>query len=161
MAADMRTFKLARTAGSRAGATRWTLGSLVVKSLGGNAGAGFRRLHGTFELHEHRSIDELRSGVEFDFFPYRESNQHSLTVQYTVGTSDYKYRDVTIFNKLRETVPTHGFNVSLGLRAPWGSLGSYSSVSQHLNRRDRYRASIGQHRGQPVQGPFVQHACAV
>ena len=91
------------------------------------------------------NIDRARTfapGVEYDFFPYSEANQRSLTVQYTIGTSDYEYRDVTIFNKLRETVPTHGFNVSLGLRAPWGSLGSYSSVSQHLNRRDRYRASM-------------------
>ena len=140
--ADMRVFKIGEDRTIESRRDSWTLSSLVVRSLGGKAGAGFVA---SMARSSFTNIDRARTfapGVEYDFFPYSEANQRSLTVQYTIGTSDYEYRDVTIFNKLRETVPTHGFNVSLGLRAPWGSLGSYSSVSQHLNRRDRYRASM-------------------
>lgn len=120
----------------------WTLSGLVVRSLGGKAGAGFIASTARSSVTNIDRSTKFAAGVEYDVFPYSESNRHSLTVQYTVGTSDYEYVDVTIFDKLRETVPTHGFNVSLGLRAPWGSLGSYSSVSQHLHLRDRYRASV-------------------
>jgi hypothetical protein len=39
-------------------------------------------------------------------------------------------------------VPNHALTVSLGLRQPWGSLGAYTSISQHLNHADRFRASV-------------------
>jgi hypothetical protein len=140
--ADMKMFKIGGDRTIESTRDSWTLSSLVVRSLGGKAGAGFvaSMAHSSFTNIDRSTT--FAPGVEYDFFPYSEANQRSLTVHYTIGTSDYEYRDVTIFNKLRETVLTHGCNVALGLRAPWGSLGSYSSVSQHLNRRDRYRASI-------------------
>ena len=82
------------------------------------------------------------TGIEYDFFPYSEANRRSLTVQYSVGASDYKYRELTIFDKLDETVPHHSLNMSLGLRQPWGSMGSSATWTQHLNHRDRYRISL-------------------
>jgi hypothetical protein len=81
-------------------------------------------------------------GIEFDFFPYAESTRRSLTVQYTIGAFRNDYREITVFDKLSETVPNHSVIVSLGLRQPWGSLGAYTSVSQHLNHTDRYRMSV-------------------
>jgi hypothetical protein len=65
-----------------------------------------------------------------------------LTVQYSVGATTYKYRELTIYDKLEETVPSHSVNTSLGLRAPWGSLGGTANISQHLNHTDRYRISL-------------------
>jgi len=140
--ADRRVFKIGEDRTIQSRRDSWTLSSLVVKSLGGKAGAGFVASMARSSFTNIDRSTTFAPGIEYDFFPYSESDQHSLTVQYTVGTSNYEYRDVTIFNKLREIVPTHGLNVSLGLRAPFGSLGAYSSVSQHLNRRDRYRASV-------------------
>ena len=63
-------------------------------------------------------------------------------MQYTIGATRYRYRDLTVFDKLQETVPNHSVNFSIGLRQPWGSLSVYSEVAQHLNNRDRYRSSI-------------------
>ena len=68
--------------------------------------------------------------------------RRSLTLQYLVGATAYTYREVTIFDKLDETVPHHSINMSLGLRQPWGSVGSSANWLQHLNHRDRYRISI-------------------
>jgi len=39
-------------------------------------------------------------------------------------------------------VPSHTLGMSLGLRQPWGSVGSSANFTQHLNHRDRLRASI-------------------
>ena len=140
--ADMRVFKIGEDRTIESRRDSWTLSSLVVRSLGGKAGAGFVASMARSSFTNIDRSTTFAPGVEYDFFPYSEANQHSLTVHYTIGATDYEYRDVTVFDKLRETVPTHGVNISLGLRAPWGSLGSSSSVSQHLNRRDRYRASM-------------------
>ncbi|HYN10583.1 MAG TPA: DUF481 domain-containing protein [Vicinamibacterales bacterium] len=140
--ADKRTFKIGddRTIDSRRDG--WSFGSLVVKSLGGHTSAGFRASMARSSFSNTDRSTTLAPGLEYDFFPYSESNRRSLAVQYTVGATAYEYREVTIFDKLRETVTTHGVNVSLGLRQPWGSLSAYSSVSQHLKQTDRYRASV-------------------
>jgi Protein of unknown function, DUF481 len=140
--ADKRTFKIGddRTIDSRRDG--WSLGSLVVKSLGGQTSAAFRASMARSSFSNTDRATTLAPGLEYDFFPYSESHRRSLVVQYTLGATSYEYREVTIFDKLRETVRTHGVNVSLGLRQPWGSLSAYSSVLQHLQHTDRYRASV-------------------
>ena len=120
----------------------WDLASLVVKSagpkfsVGANAGAS----HSSFS-NEHRTVIAM-PGVEYDFFPYSESSQRSLTIQYTIGPAYYKYVEETIYGKLSETVPKHSLNVSLGLKQPWGSVGASVNLSQHLNHTDRYHMGV-------------------
>ena len=75
-------------------------------------------------------------------FPYSESSRRSLTFQYTVGATHYDYREVTIYDRLDETVPHHGLNISLGLKQPWGSVGTSADITQHLNHTERYRSSV-------------------
>ena len=140
--ADMRTFTVGpdRTIDSRRDAA--TFSGLVVKSVSGRAGVALRASMARSSFTNTDRAVTVAPGAEFNFFPYSESNRRSLTVQYTVGTTRYEYRELTIFDKLRETVPTHGVNVSLGMRTTWGAVGGYSSVSQHVYQRDRYRVSL-------------------
>ena len=62
-----------------------------------------------------------------------------MAVLYTVGGSHYDYASLTIFNKLRETVPEHTVNISLSLKEPWGSLGASTNFTQQLNHLASYR----------------------
>lgn len=115
--------------------------TLVVKSLSGqwswgNAGS----ISNSSFANTARAITGS-TGIEYDFFPYVESNRRSLTVTYRVGLSSYKYRELTVYDKLEETIPNHSISMSLGLRQPWGSVGASSSFNQHLNHTDRFRAS--------------------
>jgi hypothetical protein len=120
----------------------WSASGLVVRSLGPQWSVASRvsASHSSFSNTD-RSIT-VRPGIEFDFFPYAESSRRSLTIQYNVGLSRYQYREITVFDKLEETVPYHSVGVSLGLRQPWGTLSSGASYSQHLNHTDRYSASV-------------------
>ena len=120
----------------------WNLSSLVVKSWGPQWSYGVRSSvnHSSFS-----NINRSMSGapaIEYDFFPYSESSRRSLTVQYSMGLTTYDYRELTIFDKMQETVPNHSVQTSLGIRAPWGSLGGSANISQHLNHMDRYRISL-------------------
>ncbi len=120
----------------------WYTEGLVVRSHGPRTSSGLRAAisHDSF-ANTDRSV-RIAPAIEFDFFPYKESNRRSLAVQYTIGASRYQYRDVTIFDKTEETVPNHSVNLSLGLRQPWGSLNVSSELSQHLNHRDRWRSAV-------------------
>lgn len=120
----------------------WNFSNLTVRSLGPHWSVGFRgsASHSSFSNTD-RSL-AFSPGLEWDFFPYSESSRRSLTVQYNVGVTHFNYRDLTIFDKLEETVPKHDVTMSLGLREPWGSLNGFATFSQHLNNRDRIRASV-------------------
>ena len=120
----------------------WNLNSMIVKSLGPKWSYGARSSlnHSSFSNID-RSLNAAPA-IEFDFFPYSESTRRSLTVQYSIGATTYEYRELTIFDKLSETVPNHSLNTSIGIRAPWGSLGGSANISQHLNHMDRYRISL-------------------
>jgi hypothetical protein len=119
-----------------------SVNGLVVKSLTGKWSWGTRGSFSTSSFSNTERAVGGSTGLEYDFFPYSEANRRSLTVLYSVGVNDYRYRELTIFDKLSEAVPSHSIGMSLGLRQPWGSMGSSANFSQHLNHRDRFRASV-------------------
>ena len=64
-----------------------------------------------------------------------------LTVQYTVGFDSHDYRDVTIFDKTKETLFDHRLGTSLSLRQPWGTASGSVDFSQYLNQPGKYGIS--------------------
>jgi hypothetical protein len=136
------TFKVSDELTIKSNTNGWNVNTLVVKSLGPKWSYGARSniAHSSFSNTD-RSVGGFPA-IEYDFFPYSESTRRSLTVQYAVGVTTFRYRDLTIFDKLKDTVPSHQLSTSLGLRMPWGSVGTSATFSQHLNNRDRYRISL-------------------
>jgi hypothetical protein len=136
------TFKVSDDLTVKSSTNGWNFNTLVVRSIGPkwSYGAKSSVSHSSFS-NTGRSIGGSPA-IEFDFFPYSESTRRSLTVQYSIGATKYQYRELTIFDKLEETVPSHSLQSSIGLRAPWGSLGGTATISQHLNHTDRYRISF-------------------
>ena len=120
----------------------WSLDSLVVKSLGPHWSAGFTSALTSSTYSNQQRTANFNPAIEFDIFPYAESSQRSLTIQYAVGVSHYKYAQVTIYDKLEETMPRHTLTVALGLRQPWGTAGASSSFSQSLSTTSFNRLSI-------------------
>ncbi len=120
----------------------WNVNSLAVKSLGPkwSFGAEAEASHSSFSNTDR--VFAAFPGIEFDFFPYAESSRRSLTVNYKIGARRFTYNEMTIFDKLGETVPTQSLNVSLGLRQPWGSMSASATFAQHLNHTDRFRSSV-------------------
>ncbi len=120
----------------------WNVNTLVVKSLSPRWSFGAT---GSVSHSSYSNIDRAVAAapaIEFDVFPYSESSHKSLTVQYAIGGTAYKYTALTIFDKLHEVVPRQAVVSELGLRQPWGSINVTGSVSQHLTHLDRYRATV-------------------
>ena len=83
----------------------WSLDSLVVKSLGEHWSAGFTSALTSSTYSNQRRVANFNPAIEYDFFPYSESSQRSLTIQYAAGPSHYEYAEITIYGKLAETMP--------------------------------------------------------
>jgi hypothetical protein len=120
----------------------WNTNALVVKSLGPQWSAGGRA---SLSRSSFNNIDRAlgaSAGLEYNFFPYKESSRRSLTIQYTAGFERNNYTELTIYDKLSETVPKHYVRASIGLRQPWGSLSVASQFSQQIDRPSFYRETI-------------------
>lgn len=61
------------------------------------------------------------AAVEYNVFPYSESTRRELTFRYGVGGTAFRYADTTIFNEIRETLPSQLAEARFVTRQPWGS----------------------------------------
>lgn len=104
-------------AGTQAGASSATFGNIALGLSGGPA-------------------------IEFSLWPYSEATRRSLTFRYSAGVRSFDYRELTIFNKMKETHASHSFTTALDLRQRWGSLNFQFNFSQYLHEMSLYNASV-------------------
>jgi hypothetical protein len=84
----------------------------------------------------------IAPGIEYNFFPYSESTRRMLTVQYTVGHVHHRYREETIFGKLRQQLLDHRAEVGLSMRQPWGSANAEFNLQQYLTDPSKYSLGL-------------------
>ncbi len=64
--------------------------------------------------------NDFRLGLEYNFFPYGESDRRMLTLAYKVGPSYNQYIYTTIFDKLKEVLWRHELEFTIYQNQPWG-----------------------------------------
>jgi len=136
------SFKIDETETIKTRLGDWSTDLLLVRSLGARLSAGLGGSMNGSTFSNTRRVARVTPAIEFDFFPYSESSKRSLTLQYDVGVAHYDYAELTIFERLEETVAQHGVGASLGLDQPWGSVGGEFQFIQQLSSLDRTRASV-------------------
>jgi hypothetical protein len=140
--ANRRWFKLTDGRRIDSNSDSSNLGASIVKSVGPRFSVGMRMNASTSTFSNTDRSASIFPGFEFNFFPYRDYQRRSFTIWYEVGPSFYNYRELTVFDKLRERIWKQQMDVSFRTRQPWGSMGAFISTSQHLRHPDRYRVGI-------------------
>lgn len=107
-------------------------GALAVRSLGSHWAAGglFSWRRSTFANYRHSA--RLSPAVEYNVFPYGESNRRLLTVLYMVGPRYNRYEKVTLFQETEETVVEQQLIVSYDVTQPWGSVDASVNASHYI-----------------------------
>jgi hypothetical protein len=112
----------------------YTVRSLVIKSLGRDHwGAAFRVQIGADTRTNQDRATRVAAGLEYSVFPYDQSTERALVMQYTLGVNGFKYAERTIYDKLQETVADQQFLTRLALRQPWGSTTISFTASSYLH----------------------------
>ncbi|HUF25303.1 MAG TPA: hypothetical protein VMN81_14320 [Vicinamibacterales bacterium] len=122
---------------------QWQARTLAVRSLGGQHWAAAARASAGSSTFENRDL-ALRSaaGIEYSFFPYSESTRRALYAQYSVGINRLTYDEVTIFDKLEETLYDQNFQATLALRQPWGFSRLSVEAASYLHDVSLHRMEI-------------------
>jgi hypothetical protein len=68
--------------------------------------------------------------VEYDLYPYSESTRRQLRFIYRIGPEVNRYREETLFGKMKETLFGQSLSASLEIVEPWGSLDA-SLIGSH------------------------------
>lgn len=80
--------------------------------------------------------------LEYSIWPYAEATRRAFFLRYTIGVKSYDYREITIYDKLKETHPVHDLNASLDLRQHFGSVSMQAHFTQYLHNTSFYNASL-------------------
>ncbi len=72
-------------------------------------------------------------GIEYNIFPYSESNVHQLRIYYKIYHTFNKYVDETFYFKKKENLLQHSLDGSLSLIEPWGSLSIGGEIQNYLD----------------------------
>lgn len=123
--------------------TRRTYGAstLVVRSIGSNFSAGFS---GSLESSTFGNIElgfRLAPAIEYDIYPYAESTRRLFVLRYSLGVNSFDYREITVFDEVKETRASHALEAGYTVRQPWGSLNFGIDLSQFLHDTDKWRGS--------------------
>jgi len=113
----------------------------VVKSLTQHWSLGFLGSANSQTFQNFIVKTRLASGLEYNIFPYSESTRRMLTFQYTVGHDYHRYREITIYGKLREQLLDHRGEAGLSMRQPWGSANANMAFTQYLTDPSKYSLS--------------------
>jgi hypothetical protein len=100
----------------------WEVESSVVKSLTNKWSAGFfaEIFSTTFRNIQFRW--SLAPALEYNFFPWPESERRKFILAYRVGFRSLKYIEETLFDKTTDHLWYHSLAVELDMTQPWGNV---------------------------------------
>lgn len=121
---------------------RWNVSAFAVKSLGEHWGAGAELGANNSTRLNRELLVGFSSGIEYNYFPYSESNRRVLLARYIVSVESVEYQDTTVFDVLEETVYRHELNLDYNAREPWGNANIGAGISQFLDRTDAWSFNV-------------------
>lgn len=118
------------------------LSGFIAKSLGPHWSAGFRGRVASSTFSNNEFTVGVAPAVEFSVFPYSQYASRQLRVRYDLGLDRVRYNEVTIFDKLEETLWRQQMSVRIEQRQTWGSLYGGFDFNQYLHDLERYRLEV-------------------
>ncbi len=117
----------------------WDASGLYVKSLGEHWSAGvFLEAESSFYGNVDLAL-RLAPALEYNFFPYSQSTRRQLRALYTLSLKPVRYREETVFGKMRETLLKQELSLTLDLREKFGTISVSAEGSNYLHDLGRYR----------------------
>jgi hypothetical protein len=120
----------------------WNFDGLYVKSISEHWSVG-----GWVSLSSssYRNIDfaySIHPAIEYNFFPYAQSTRRQLRALYRVGYRYNQYREITVFDKLKEGLWNQALAITLELNEPWGTAEFSLEGSHYFHDFKRNRLEV-------------------
>lgn len=113
--------------------TSFSFRNLTVKSINDHWSAGARAGVYSSSYGNTRFSASFAPAIEYNYFPYFESNRKQIRFQYRAGYGYVFYQDTTIFEKMEEGLFSHQLSVAADFRQPWGNINLSVQGSNYLH----------------------------
>jgi len=113
-----------------------------IKSLTERWSAGF---FGDYLSRTYLNTDHkygVSSGIEYNFFPWKECNRRVFAIRYSAGISYTDYMEETIYEKFKETLFSEALELKLELIQPWGEVSVGLSGSHYFHDFSKNRLTL-------------------
>ncbi len=120
----------------------WTLSGMAVKSLGEHWSAG---AYVQADSSSYMNIDRrltVMPALEYNPFKYSESTKRQLRFLYRLQLSTVRYREETIYNKIRQDLSGESLTATLELKRPWGTVSASLEGSHFFFDPRFYRVDL-------------------
>ncbi len=114
----------------------------VIKSLGNHLSAGFWGSVSSSTFSNLNQSFTFTPKVEYNYFPYSESNHRQLRFEYGVGFNDRNYTEETIYFKTQEQLWKQAARMSVSFVQPWGSADANIYGSSYLQDGAKNQVSV-------------------
>src|SRR5512138_2556172 len=119
----------------------WEASGLYVKSLGEHWSAGiFVDADSSYYSNVELGL-RAAPAVEYNFFRYSQSTRRQLRALYTLSLRANRYRETTVFGKLKETLVQESLSLSLDLREKLGTISVAVEAENYLQHFAQYRVN--------------------
>lgn len=116
-----------------------SVNALVAKSLNEHWSVGLQANTSSNLRSNLKLGTRFGPAIEYDVFPYNESTRRQIVMRYSVGIKSLQYDSITIYDKMKETLPDHRLVIASEATQPWGSVFGSISASQYLSEPSKYR----------------------
>lgn len=122
--------------------TRYSFDNLTVWSLTDHLSAGGyvnaqRSDYANYDLNI-----AVSPAIEYNFFPYKESNNSYVGLMYKAGPRYFNYKQETIHDRMQELRFQHSLSLDLSFNQKWGQVSGSTSYSQFLHNIQNDRLSF-------------------
>ena len=80
--------------------------------------------------------------IEFNVLPYSAYTRRQLRTLYSIGVQHARYNELTLYQKMKETLPTHELSLTFEQRERWGTLQARVEWSQYLHDLEKSRFEV-------------------
>jgi hypothetical protein len=111
----------------------WEAEAEIIKSLNSHWSVG---LFGRYNFSTYKNINlslGLAPGIEYNFFPWSQSDRRIFSISYSAGVRSFQYDEVSLFNKTKETLSYGRLRIELGLIQPWGDVDASLENSHYFH----------------------------
>ncbi len=116
--------------------------TFLVKSLNTNWSAG---IFDNVDMTTYKNIKfglEIGPAMEYNFFPWKESENRIFAIAYYAGLRHFQYFEETIYNRTDETHPFEALVFQIDVNQPWGLIRTGLEGSQYLHDFSKNRLEM-------------------
>jgi hypothetical protein len=114
----------------------------VIKSINKHWSYGVFNSTGSGTYNNRKFYATASPALEYNLFPYSQSQLKSFTFTWLVSANHYEYLDTTIYDKIKENIYQNKLKVSFSITQPWGSVNLSLLGSHYINDNDKNHLSF-------------------